>query len=601
MYLGSVLSVCVLDFAPAMASVEQMLAALRRAPPKGGAAPSAVIDRVQEWKGMGESMVISLANSLSDIDSREEKLKLATESLEAQWRDLKEKERQLEVLDEGRRKALEFSEEKLKAKGEELDGREVELKAKDGKLDLQLKDVHEELERLEVKQEEAFRMRLKYREKLREIEKREKEFNAYHDEKMRELTLKEEALIKREMEFDEKDRSMRAAIEKLSLGQNVVSRMKVNLDDKFKEMRSWETTAQESLSAKLNEADLIRESLEKRFKELEDIEMKLNFSRDDETKILESEEGQVGTVKIEEDDQEKRELELKQLKVACEIEHVNEERDCGEKSLSSERDSTQTCAKAKLVPTNLDHHPREAELKQRPQGLEQPTSTTNAHLLANQRKATDLTVLKDVMTLAMVINGPGKDPESMGSEIHAILSLSPDPAKVVLKTVEAFYADCSEMLVKDCKERRRTNLMFDQLAILSPDIKPCVTEAAIKLAREWKSIVGSTSKHPMEILVFLNLVAAYKLSSHFNEAELFNLLMAAGKNKQTPVLCHTLGLVHRIPGIFLTHVLHRFLCKPMFYSSLVYFLFFYHYRTLTQFKYLCQFCIASIMTNAPLR
>lgn len=580
--------------------------------------PSAILDMAQEWKGMGESMVKSLVDCFSGIESREKNLRLVSESLATRSRDLEEREREFEEL-----KLLQ-------------EGRSEELSLREEKLDEQLRLIHEHIESLEASQGEVEGLRGKEREKLKEIEKREreldvvrgllerrldevgkrlKEFDVFHNGKLEELALKEEILCKEKGEFveevkvaneklKEKQRLGYGLIERLESALDMLGGMKVIMDEKFKEIELRETMAHESLTSRLNEADLIRESLEKRFKELEDIEKELNFSQGDKTEKLESREQQldttrVGTVKLrgeKSSEQQKlglqmvenkpeemtQELELKQGNmVSCKKEHDYEEHDCREKNLSSVRESPQTYVKENLALSKLDQpqrqlvgtqaevvadkgqrvcRSREVELEGKlhgvhfkEQGSKQSilTDTTHAHLTIKPDKSVDLgqALQKDRETLEMLIIDPEKDLGLIDGEICKILSLSSDPAKLVLDTVQGFYTLRSGKLDTECKVRRATILLLDQLTKMSSKakIQPCVTVAAIKLAFEWKSKLSTTVEDPMEVLGFLHLVAAFDLSSRFDKMELFSFLKLVGQHKQTPKLCHTLGLAAKIP------------------------------------------------------
>ncbi|KAH6811541.1 hypothetical protein C2S51_025303 [Perilla frutescens var. frutescens] len=599
-----------------MAAAEQLLSALRRTPPKGGGTPSAIHDLVQEWKGMGDKMLNSLMDSFSDIESREENVRVVGELLETRLRDLEERESEFKVLKEGKSEELRLREEKL---------------------DEQLKLVHEHIESLETSQGEVEVLRVKNCEKLKEIEKREreldgvntwllekrlsgfekreKELEALYDGKFKELSLKEELLVKEKEEFveevkftneklKEKQKLGCGLIERLEMALDMLGGMKVLMDEKFKEIESRETMAHESLTSRLNEAELIRESLEKRFKELEDIEKGIVFSQD-KTR-LGSNEGQLVTVGRDNDmvnsreeevtqrqklgpqrlenkpEEKEQELGLKHgILVSCKKEHSYEERDleegeCSEKSLSSVRESPQNYIKENLALGKLDQPQRhvigsdaglvadkgqqacrlgEVALKQ-----SMLTDTTSARVTIKQEKSVDLRVAqqKDQEALEMLINDPKKDLESIDNEIYKILLLSSDPAKVVLDVVDGFHALRSEKLDTECRVKRATILLLDQLTKMSPKIQPCVIEAAIKLALEWKSKMSTTAENPMEILGFLRLLAAYNLSSHFDKNELFSFLKLAAQHKQAPDLCHALGLTEKIPGIILSPVVLQF-------------------------------------------
>ncbi|KAL6564095.1 hypothetical protein OROHE_005335 [Orobanche hederae] len=306
--------------------MEQLLDALKQ-PPERTVIPSfAIPDMVREWKGMGESMLKSLVGYVSEIESREQKLSAVRESLQKRLKDLEEREREFELFQEVKKRELALRERLLSPICEDL---KDEVTSREKKLDQQLKLVEEHIASLELAQSEVNGLRLLECEKLKEIEKREKEvdsmswsldkklreieqkekeFNLFRDEKLGELALKEEVLSRKREDFAKEVRLEHEKLrERAELGHGVVERldsslnmlegMKVMIDEKFKEIKSWETAAHKSLIAILSEADLIRESLEKRSAECEVMEREFIFLEDDKMQKLEAKERQLGIMR----------------------------------------------------------------------------------------------------------------------------------------------------------------------------------------------------------------------------------------------------------------------------------------------------------------
>ncbi|KAK6164440.1 hypothetical protein DH2020_001304 [Rehmannia glutinosa] len=303
----------------------QFFDALKETQAKGIESP--ILDMVREWKGTGESLLKSLVDHVSDIESRERNLSLVSESLEKRLKDLEEREREFESFKDGKIRELALKESLLSPVCEDL--KEVELREK--KLDEQLKLVHEHIESLEVAQSEVHGLRLMECEKLkeiemrereldsiawslekrlREVERREKEFDLFRDGKLREFALKEEVLSRKKEEFvrevrlaneklTERDKLGRLGIERLETALSMIEGMKVMIDEKFKEIKSWETVAHKSLIASFSEADLIRESLEKRFTECEEMEEEFNMLQEEKMQKLESKERQLRIMRTE--------------------------------------------------------------------------------------------------------------------------------------------------------------------------------------------------------------------------------------------------------------------------------------------------------------
>ncbi|KAG6403074.1 hypothetical protein SASPL_135291 [Salvia splendens] len=135
------------------------------------------------------------------------------------------------------------------SRGRKVDGRQVK-----------------ECERLK----EIDKREMELEKRLGEFEKREKEFDAFCDGTSGDLALKEEILEKEKAELvkevrlanekiNEKQKLGYALIERLELGVKMLGEMKMIMAEKFKELESREEAAHESLTASLNEAELIRE------------------------------------------------------------------------------------------------------------------------------------------------------------------------------------------------------------------------------------------------------------------------------------------------------------------------------------------------------
>ncbi|GER29684.1 protein FRIGIDA [Striga asiatica] len=264
--------------------MDPLLDALNQTLPKNICPPDAIAGIMREWKGMGENVLKSLVDYVSDIESREQKLGEVRDSLERRLVDMEVRERDFELFREREKRKL-----------------EEEMELREEKLDEQLKLVHEHIESLEAAQAEVHGLRAMEREKLKEIEKREMEFNLFRDEKLREIALKEEILSRKRVEFAEdvrlenKKLSERAelghgVIEKLGSGISMLEGMKVRLDEKFSEIKSWEAVAHKSLIAILNEADSIRESMEKQLTERDEMEQEFNMLLEDKLQKSEARE-----------------------------------------------------------------------------------------------------------------------------------------------------------------------------------------------------------------------------------------------------------------------------------------------------------------------
>ncbi|KAK4850641.1 hypothetical protein QYF36_008554 [Acer negundo] len=147
--------------------------------------------------------------------------------------------------------------------------------------------------------------------------------------------------------------------------------------------------------------------------------------------------------------------------------------------------------------------------------------------------------------LQMLMSEHLKKADLFLSEISSSLEAAQDPAKLVLEAMQGFYPKGlqeKEMSSSVIVTRRTCILLLQHLLIVSPLINPQVRDAAMKLAGEWKENMRVVADNPLEVLGFLNLVAAFGLVSDFNGNELGKLLDIADPHKQAPELYHSLGI-----------------------------------------------------------
>ncbi|GFP82915.1 inactive frigida-like protein 2 [Phtheirospermum japonicum] len=541
--------------------MEHFLDALKQPPP---ATPAVAIPQMlREWKGMGENMLKSLVDYVSDIESREQKLIADRDSLEERLKDLEERERQSSSV-------CEYS-------NEEVERREKEL-------DEQLKLVGEHIERLAMEHSDVNGVRLLERKKLKVIEKREKEieqrereFSLLRDEKLREIVSKEEVFAEKvrlaNEKLKEREDLCRGVIERLDSGLNMFQGLKVKIDEKFK-----------SMTAILDEAVLIRESLEKRFEEME---KEFNSVQEDKMQELESK------VRKLSDIQKEIETRVKEVDLSRESANIRfqelenmektfgfyQQRKLGELVLAEEK--LRLVGKGFIQEVILREEKFDTQDKMMRGLLERLESArknvSDMNTLVSERfkrkmgeleHGTGIKLEEDVVMseekevegtknefqlkdfgedLVMLINDAEKDSELIGAEVFKVLFLSSDPAKLVLDAITGF---CVPYLGKGdvgVNVRRKSVVLLDQLIKMSPSIQPCVKEAAIKVAGEWKLKMGS-GENSLEVLGFLHLLAAYNLSSCFDKDELLSLLKTVAEHKQAPELCRILGLSENIHG-----------------------------------------------------
>lgn len=162
-------------------------------------------------------------------------------------------------------------------------------------------------------------------------------------------------------------------------------------------------------------------------------------------------------------------------------------------------------------------------------------------------------VTMDGRNLQLFLNENASNHGRMRNEVFAALLMSADPAKLVLDAMVGFYPPHlknGEVEFEGAIVRRSCVLLLEQLARVGPPISPKVREAAARLAQEWKANMGLEVGNSLEILGFLWLLGAYRLTSEFDNSELLKLFENVVQHGQANGLAHTLGLTYRSAGEF---------------------------------------------------
>ncbi|CAJ2660602.1 unnamed protein product [Trifolium pratense] len=129
------------------------------------------------------------------------------------------------------------------------------------------------------------------------------------------------------------------------------------------------------------------------------------------------------------------------------------------------------------------------------------------------------------------------------TDILANLRESSDPAKVVLDIIQnPFIPRCKKgdnaVIIDD-----RHIYLLEQLMRISPNIKPCVREDALKLALDLKANMKENS---LVVLGFLLLLSIYGLVSYFDEDEVLELFAFVAQHKIAVQLFGSLGFAKKV-------------------------------------------------------
>ena len=182
---------------------------------------------------------------------------------------------------------------------------------------------------------------------------------------------------------------------------------------------------------------------------------------------------------------------------------------------------------------------------------------------ANETSSTDLGIdaTMDGRSLQGIPNEHLDEPDLRQNEVLAALQMSPNPAKFVL---DLMLGTCSQHQKKGWTGFEESVLkiyvlMLEQLLQVSPLVQPNVKADALKLAIEWKAKMKLSAQNSIEIMGFLQFVAAFGLVSSFNRDEIFKLLGTAAQHQQARNVCRILGFTDMIPGKFTDSILCIFI------------------------------------------
>lgn len=143
----------------------------------------------------------------------------------------------------------------------------------------------------------------------------------------------------------------------------------------------------------------------------------------------------------------------------------------------------------------------------------------------------------------------GKQPRHI--EMFDALQMSLNPAKLVLKLVQASLTEHWKIGHVGSKVVMKNISILNDLTRVKPHVGLDVKKDAVSLAVQWQEKMRADAENSLEILVFLQFVAAYGLLSTLNGDEIVKLLGMICQHAQALELCKELGFADKIPGKFL--------------------------------------------------
>ncbi|XP_020580173.1 FRIGIDA-like protein 2 [Phalaenopsis equestris] len=165
----------------------------------------------------------------------------------------------------------------------------------------------------------------------------------------------------------------------------------------------------------------------------------------------------------------------------------------------------------------------------------------------------------ELKTLCLLMDGKGlrsfiinnrKDITAIRRELGPALLSAPDPAKLVLDSLDGFFPP-EKLADVDLVAIRRTCLtLLECFHDMSLEIRPLARERARGLAVEWRKLLseakGDTS---LVVLGVLHLVATFGLVTSFEVDDILDLIVLVARRKNIIDLCRSAKLHENIPDL----------------------------------------------------
>ncbi|KAM5576705.1 hypothetical protein ABKV19_007519 [Rosa sericea] len=154
-------------------------------------------------------------------------------------------------------------------------------------------------------------------------------------------------------------------------------------------------------------------------------------------------------------------------------------------------------------------------------------------------------------------------------ELTIALESASEPAQLVLDSLEGFYPLDETNQPEGKKDpvlrgkRRSCLMLMESLTTLATKadrgadhlLNPETKQQAKAIADEWRpklfsGAIDAANGISLEAEAFLQLLATFRIASEFDEEELCKVVLAAvAHRRQTPELCRSLGLTHKMPVV----------------------------------------------------
>ncbi|XP_074337139.1 uncharacterized protein LOC141674312 [Apium graveolens] len=527
------------------------------------------------------------------IKNREIKLDRVSAEFDVKMKNVVEKEKELELKERSfedlkhnldktmveidvRMKNVVEKEKELDLKEKSIENCDIELDGALVEFDLIKKRVEEKEEELEAMEKSLGIQKIELDRGL--VEFHEKKKNVVKKEK--ELDLKEKELALLRIDNEKKSKKLESRVESnnaklsnqnlcrgynshkgdLNLEKKVVDKKKKELETKEKYFKEWV----ETIDSKEREVDSKIFSSEERYKELEIMEKKLadqlkefelkenHFKEWVETIDLKVKE--VNSVRILNEERCKKLDSIKKnlhdfLNVSIMKEQHLQDRSKSFKEKEKEVDkirisSEERCKKLELEKRKLEDQMKELKVKNKQFSNVDHSIVKPEPWCDDDGSYADIrfSITMDGKNLLLYLINHKMDLDSVTDSVYNALRLSMDPAKIVLNALQDLYVIKEDKELEEDVVCKISILLLVQLRRISPHIQSYHKKIALELASKWKGKMKSST----EVVVFLHLLASYRLSSAFVPEEFSSLFEVIGPQTQISELFQLLGYPDQI-------------------------------------------------------
>ncbi|XP_045799765.1 nuclear matrix constituent protein 1-like [Trifolium pratense] len=533
-----------------------------------------------------------------ELESNEKNFEAGLKELESRKKELegnmKEFESKQEAL-QGRMKDLESKEKQVEGRAMELESREMQHEGREKEFKSKVERYEDQVKELEFKNQH-FESQLKVLEsvdnqlagQVKDFESKKQEFECqmkelaskqkHFESRKEELESKETHFEGRVKELESREKQLEGHRKEFESKEEALKGRKNELELKEFEGRAMELQSKESLLVKELESkkkhfeSRVEEfkSEEKRLKgqakELESKEKKFNGQVKKFGSKVDEFEGRVKELESEKKHFKRRlkELEFKEKQFEEQMKEFQskEEEFIGQvKELESKKEEFKGRVKEFESKTNQFEGRwkalvlKEKQFEEKEQDPESRLNKFDGQMKEPKSRKKYIDKEKESVTsymndeLSCTVGGTSEKTDGVESLYNSILvnmRESSDPSRLVLDMIQ-------NPVIPLCKKGDNAEIIADyhiylleQLMRITPNIKPCVREEALKLALDLKAYMKDNTENSLTVLGFLLLLSIFGLLTSFNEDEVLELFASVSQHNLAIELFGILGFANKV-------------------------------------------------------